>query len=867
MGRFILLTWPLAVTRLVLLAAPLVAALTTLSGETLAAACALLAWCVPLSQCLADAAPRDDGIGADLVVLGLVAVRTMQALQFGGQEASLDQVWLLPVCAGLLHLCMLHLDRDSAPGETPTRSYDRRWLALIAAVQATGAAGLAMTRFADDDLISVALVAADLLLGVLLLLLLRTWTGVGWHGGSWSVLAWLYLEACAIVLSADATELTVRVAVLVATGLLLVGAASSGEGTRVRRVAQGVVNVVQAAVDVVGSLVGTTLVFQLVVLVAGVVMATSLTDVWYRSHLDFPDSIASKARVGMSFIDGPARWVYEFTSDPDFQESIGIVLPEIGAIRGTIFRVVRSAYRPLKRAAAGADYDFVPSESFLSLVAMVPVAVVWFATVIQVFPHGAMFAQSQWFWGAGSAALMASMAVVHIASDTVVTAWKFGLEGSTLERTYTSVGWYAVVAQAAMVGACIGMFVVLAERTRSPPPPPRVATGARFSVRQKARDVIGFFQSPALVLTVLAAFLIAITAMSAGVAPIESVRFVRIDTGKPDWLVSTKVDKLTVLIARFILHLNPKVRLVIFLVAIRNYILKKLGCWGCICLADVKGFFEDVGDTLGFRRRLLAMHSQQQQQQQQHTNTSSHQRRIFNVLDDSRDFIDSLDNSCDAKCDGQRICLSDVVDDYMVKVSEMVLEGLMYAVDQAVQLIRKIVPQLDELIRIIEQLGEIDGYLDYDLLALPEVDVRLDLDFLSLSMPGFFGVPSMPRITVGTLATLLLLVAGAFLAYRIGVLLPVARGAARAVEISIISGIFAALAAAFVLAYGVREIVRGEGYDTAVEWKQSASVYGLALVLLLAALFMRVGETGLQLTKMQPPVRAGEKARLLPTKS
>lgn len=822
----LLLKWPLVVTRLALLATPLLAATYSLDAEAapLAVAGVLAAWALPMSQALpVDAEPRHDGILADVLVLLLVGVRTLQGLQQASLDTTRDWVWLAPLLVALLHTCLIHIDQETEG--TPV--FDRRGLVLMMMVRAVCGAMLA---YLARDATSQILFAAETALGLVLVLQLRSVT----HAASDSVRALVYLDAAAFLVYED--DAWVLHAVLpVATGVLALVALHTHTAvyTRVQRVARVLVTPVRAALDGVCALLASPLPYEMAFLVSGIVLAASLNKVWYTSHSTFPDTIATPARVGKSFIDDYVRVFYEFTSDATFQRTIAIAVPEFGQLRGVVNRVVRTSYRPLRMAADGVSASFVPSESLAAIVCLVPIAVVWAATVIQVVPEGMAYVKSKWFWALGAVVSLVSFVQLHVASDTSVSLWNFVLDDIDYTRTYTQTGRIAVAAHLVLGAACVALFVLRAAQARRHGKP---RVGGRLIVN-KCRDVVTYLSGGALLLTAVAVLILVATASSTG-SPVESYRVVKYDTHlTPAWLVSTPIDKAGALITgsgMLTKLLTGDLRLAFLFAQLQRYIFQKLGCWGCVCLDTYIDFAED---TFGFVSDLNPFPSRRRLLEHKPTTThiGSHALRLprRRVLQDE-EYICTHDDTCDTK----RVCLSDVVNQYQEKILELAVLGLTTAAKLVAEQILARIPLVARLMDLLDRLNELDVYLDYDLFRLPEVRLGVRLGWTLPSLPK----PSLPTLSGALIVVLVCSVAGLFFAYQFGVLVPLLEAGVDAFEVSVIILVATTLMCAVTLVFFLRDELRAEGYDIRVTWHANVYAYGVAFGLLVVALFLRIGE-------------------------
>ena len=880
-----LLRWPLAGVRAALLVAPLIAAWSTLgAGDPLVLVAVLAMWAWPMSHCLAEASERrrTDDFGVDLLVLGCVGAKTLLALDASNEAPTTDTVWLLPLGLALVHLLLVHIaqlddddddDASASSVRTVVQRYDRRWLGV--AFVCVVAPSIGAVLLADDvDVTRIILFAIDGVLSGAVVVALRDWQpdpgGDGaWAGGSVALLTLLALQAVAGgALATTDAERFVRLGGVACAGVATLRAAPTREdGNRVARF-------VRMLVGLVARVVGTTLPYQLCVLVAGAALFAFAGDAWYTTSVVFPETLRDLAELGLRLV-GIAGIFYEFTNDPDFQNTILIALPELAALRGALFRIILQAYPSLLQGKEGAHDVFTPIDSAVALASLVVLFVAWLCVVVQVFPGGGTFVRSPVFWGVGFVASGVSLAAVHTAGDLSVAFWSFVFEDAVLTRTYTRAGRFALAAQLVFCAACLGACLVASERRLQSETQVVVRTGHKLRVGHKLRGGVGEQRNsasaslgrklcdgarqlatavtrPSFVIAVVGVFILVLAAMSYG-SPVQSydLRTLSATRARPTWLVATRNDAIGVLPMTSLTKMlgGSEMRLVVLGNALVLYGLEKLGCWGCICLpipslSDLQGLGEDIGDAITsfgglFRRRRLL----------EHRGDTTHTGRLAVVatMPHRRRLAGLFGNTCTPPpCGGglTRVCVSDVVTTIVREITELSQKGIALALEYAVRLIIELIPNADFLDDIMSQLDQLDAIAGFALTDMPEVRIGMrPLKMLTAALPDAPSWPRVPTVTVATLLTLLVLALGAFIAYRVGVLMPVARAARRSVELTIVIGVATVLAGALALALGVRKELEVHGKALHVEWyMERVYAYGLGGALLVVALVLSLDE-------------------------
>lgn len=858
-----LLRLPLAGLKLSLLTLPLVATVFTIS-DTLAAACILLMWGgTQMTRALADGS--GEGIVSDTLLLGVVAVKTLQILQLSNGDASRDPIWLAPVAMALL----LHSFLNLTESEPPSKQVIYRYNTLN--VLSLGASLLAI----NIELNELALTLADSLVTLLFLVSLVQWRGpAGWAGGSDALLSYFFVQGCMIPLSDDKLY---RSLMLVIAVLLSVSAKVRVEPlprppffVAVRTLLGEILTM---PVDLVGRLVSSVLPYQILMLASFSVLVVSILsdEAWYETKVTFPPAVRRFCVLSLDVVDLIIKPWFRFTNQADFQNTILLALPELASLRSSIFRILAPVHLPLTQCKDGKVFLFFPGEDLLGVISLLPQAAMALATFAQVFPEGGVFVRNRWFWAVGAVSGMASLVVMHLTADASTVFWYLILDKSTYLRRYTMTGQYALVAQLVFCGASLGMFVVtsqiksieqrLLERSR---PPEEAAPGIRVYARQLFR----FLTAPNLVLMLVAAFMLAVVIGSTG-SPVQKFEVTKVVVTKPDWLISTPNDKIAALgIGSLSVMLNPKARIAALVVALTKYALEQLGCWGCLCLpipslGELKGFgndvangFKSIGRALGFRRLL--------EHKLDSTNLGS--RSVSRVLL-------ATERCPKQSCSKTQICVSDVVSDIVEQLVKIAQIGPKFAMDLVVEQILKRIPNFGVIDSLMKELHKLDDLIDFELLDLPDVDFSFQTRWLTFDI-GFlmlFQLPSLPTPGTVTLDSLLiaaaLFVIAAVVVYQLGLLVPLVKSTWLAFQLSAACILLSGVAGATVFVMLIRQQIRLEGYQDKITWGGNAYLYAIVLGLMLLSLVLTVGEQQDELLTLlrKKVAEPEEKIKLLPS--
>ncbi|MDO9175986.1 MAG: hypothetical protein Q7V62_14355, partial [Actinomycetota bacterium] len=254
---------------------------------------------------------------------------------------------------------------------------------------------------------------------------------------------------------------------------------------------------------------------------------------------------------------------------------------------------------------------------------------------------------------------------------------------------------------------------------------------------------------------------------------------------------------------------------------------------------DAGDAFESFGSSLGSLRRLLEHHPEQTR-----LGTRAVARRLLASY--------TLPQCEKPSCDQTQICIADVVRDVIKLVTSLAEEGLRLGIQAVFAFLRLILGDvLDEIERLLRALLDIDALPD---IADPFASVELNLGMrwprvFAFALPA---APSLPSLAVSWTTVVLVLVvlaAGLFLAYRIGVLVPLLDAATQSLKLAVVAGAASLLVALTVVLYQLRSELRAQGYELEWEWQASAQVYAMCGALLVIALMQAIVEDGFALGK------------------
>jgi len=985
LGRFFvwtpLLAWALPLLRICLLVSPLLAAAATMEhDQTVALLMVMAIWSYVMGQALV-LQPRERteaGVTVDMVTHVLVAIKTLQVLHFA--DARSMSTWLAPTLLALLYALLLHLDaeRNSREEDELDDFYKDATTPLLAVPFSTAlslvltlvASGLATTfAGADGGTPSThgVLVLIEMLLGCgLVYCMTELRTGVD------TLLPWLLFQACTLPLYADSvdTELAFAIQLMALAGVFMqaMSAASVGRGGGACAVCVRIWDTIETITGLVRLVLGSAIVYQIVVIVCLAVLTSTMNESWYTTHAMFPKPLRRICDLGLDFIDTVIRVIYEFTTDESVQRILLLAAPQVGMVRATVYRTLQPSYKWIVMGAEGVRHDMVPTKNLLALVAFcIGPVLAALGSVVQVFEDGVVFARSRWFWAAACFGSLLFCFVTQLTAGAPVTLISFVFQDSEYTRVYSDAGQYALMAQGVLIAACLALFLVRSQpasaeeereedaeeqrderqrlitefgRERQGRVGARPATlvnqvapsSSVFASAPPAREskndegiassVTRFLTAPSLLLTVTAVFFILMVTVGAG-SPIKTFDVKKVPLDTPKWLVSTTIDKagsfassiINILIDAF----GPEARLALIFVAMIDLLQKKLGCFACFCvelpdpddlnpmnwgrrrllaIAPDVGFNETLldpvvtlfadyqrdGATFDLPPPLLPIHVPPPSSSAlavvppltsplngtrdayDFGGASTHARRLLGSIDWTFDAENPCSGKGEGSCSGVSVCVSDIfkiVAPFARIIEQLVMVGLTHAVKFVIKNILNKIPVISLVDKMFSQFHGLDAFIGFGLFDMPDFasfSFNFKLFGLDLGILPNFRLPAVRSPDLGTLVLLLVAVALiAFVAWRLGVLKPLASTAFAGITMACILAVVSFAISVCILAYLLVAELRVYGYDVIITLSDQAYLYFIPAFLLLLAAFLKIGEaSALELRNR----RARRKARL-----
>lgn len=894
MAPSVLLRWPLVALRATVFGAPLLCTFACLGARNPLASLVLVAiWMVPIGQALsASGSPlHHAGIVGDTCLILQVAVSTVSVLVQAQADAQNESVWLLPLLAyvGLTGFTQLDIDEEDEKDTYKTIAYSRSWwmlLFLVVVVSLSLDAFFLAPSDAEATVGGMSLLASVALMVCVLVFQDQESTQT-WQGGSTLVLCWAFLQACPLPLM-DEHRQAVRLTALAMVLVAALGMATPFEASRalpqpVYRFSvlgppiAGAWRVIQTAGTLV-ALVCTDLTLYMVVATCSLAVLVQLqSSVWYTAHVGMPDFVHGVGNVALVFIDRIVGEFYKFTNQSSFQKHFSIIVAELSALRGIIFRVISTAYPHLLIARDGKTATITPLGNMPSMVVLCAgPGVVAMGLLVQVFPTGKGFVRSKWFWAYGVFMLVLYIGVTHVLPGTVVTLFHFIFEDTEYTRNYTSDGWKATVAQCALGASCLGAFLVTGHADRVAAEAAAVsAAGGRPRRRPGlVTRSFDFITSPAFVIAALGICIIVLTALSSG-SPFRAIDVERVHPPRPEWLISTDLDKVGPTAGKLLEAISPHVKMALLIDSMLDFGIEQMKCWTCFCLDSVLDVGKSISGAFGLRRRLLAI------------DDLIYEFNEGNLTYTGRSLLQSDGNifgiQCNnhAPCRTTNICLLEKIDDVRSKVRPMILDGMRWATEFILKLLLKGVAGIADFMDHMLELPNINQYLDFDLFD-PKFG-RLEFSFrvssplgldLDLGVLPKFKLPSfdlcLSRAALIALAALL----AAFLAllYYVGVLEAVVEQTLVALELLIVVNVLSLSICLVCLAYMLREAMRELGFLVHVTFSPTNIYwYSLGCLLLLVAAFLRISNTNITEVRaavnlVRTPARAKQHRPLLVVK-
>lgn len=768
-----LFAWPLAALRLGVYAGALICTGRSFSNAPLAALCLLSVWGIILERVLGEPSQLDHTILTEHALTLVVLVKTMATLDEYSDGRD-NAFWILPLVLAVIYTAYTRFFFPSKPLKEGITYRGFFLLAMAISIASTGAVmaiDIYQTTGAGSSFI---LSLADTAIGIAFIYSLSDWKSSlaerTWGGGSGALLAWLFVQAVTLPLLSFQDQM-IKLLVLVVIGVLAIAGQSDSD------IFGFPMETGRAVIQLARSTASSPLIYQGVVVISLAILVQGLTQPWYITHVDFPSSIQSKCKTGIAFTEDVAKPFYEFTSDPDFQ-GVVLAIPELGALRGAVFRVLSKAYAPMLSGKNGVEQSFVPSESLSALLTIAPMLSVAGATMLQVFPQGALFPRSKWFWAVGAVSGFLFLSITQLVSDVSVTLWYFLFEGSTHTRVYTPTGEYALLASVAFIVGCIGLYVIRGHEEREIIELERKKQGLEQNI---VVSLINYATSPGTVVLGMGVILVVLAISMGQGSPIDMPTLSKIPSGRPDWLVSTPADTVTGLgLTNLVKLLSPQVRLALIAQSLIIYALEKLDGWTCIEF-DIGIYSEDI-------------------------------------------------------------CVSDIVKDIIEELVDIALKGMEVATEIMIDNVLSKIPFFSELEFYLGGLLNIDDWLDFDLFDFPELNLgRFGIGFSLVLIPEF-NLPSALAPRLLALPMLLVMGLGLIVAWQLSLLKPLALSLKMSFELFVVGVISGFVCSLVVFVYLVKSELKTLGWNLGIPFRSSVYVYGVALALFMLALFLTVGE-------------------------
>lgn len=864
------LVWPLALSRLALFASPMLVAWRTLDAGGPREA-VLAAWAIYMVSALdidvltdSSVAHTPQHLASEYMLTFCIVTRTLWGLQVGGRDAAQEMLWMIPIMIAIGHMAMIQVIKSANSEDSidvePSRPNAQLLISLMVWRMGMGLWVLIEDGSNTGTSEQFILHTLELVLSIgVIFVQIRS----DQHD---SLLQLAYLDFVALPLIGASSARTIQLLMAIGSVIIVLLSISAGAIKPGMSRSQRIIAIARDVSDVFVRILTSPRIFQAAYLIAGVIVLTSCNEAWYQSHTDFPAIIRVPARIARLFIDEVVRRVYEFTSQKDFQILTVLAAPQFSAFRGLIFRALNLGYRIIVLAADGASLIYTPWDgSVLSLACIGLMAFGWLATSLQVLPDGAAYMRSKWFWGFNTIVSMGSLFIMHFAADTAIMAWSCVFKESSHERTYTDVGRTALYGHIALTASCIVMFVLRVMESRKP-----AFVGARLTfvetIRLNVMKVVDYLTKPSVLVAIGGVFIFAIGVGSYG-SPVASYELVSISTGAPDWLVSTDFDKVAIFGSGLIDLLPSEVKLVQIALMMGPYLLRQLGCWGCVCLDSIMDVVDSIGGAIGGifgrRRRLLEHRAGSTNFGLRALRLPKGHRRKLHAFFDDLDDLDSCDS--DDSCD-TRICLSDTVKDFLKKVIDAGLKGIEWCIKTIWNKVLSLIPGVGDLIRLFDKLIDLDDLMDFSLFDIDNIDLGLRFNIFD----GLLNIPDLPSwndIAVAMAFVVASLAFGVFGAYHMGILSPLVDAGIASLEVTVVAGAITLIATLLCMVYGIRELLRSEAKDLDITWNNGIYVYATAGVVWLVALLLRIGQDDLalvqQVRRATKKKKKGERVELL----
>lgn len=851
-----LLTWPLIALRLALVGGVPLLTLVTIPSNALAAVCLVAAWAPQLAAAFTP--PQGRGVVADMLLLGLTCVQTQRVLLAFCTDASLDLYWLVPVEAAALYTSLRHLAGAApfAPAAgllAPTATYSESWLrALLAVVVLTTAAMCYVAGSAG----AAALLCVEGAIGASLVLYVWHYAAasMAWSGGSSILLLYLYMRLSTLALESWPVACAGLASTALA-GLVAIGAVRSNSTRFARFLA-----LLAAPLEAAHMLLTSRDVYQIAIVACATVVAHSAGQPWFDSLMVFPPLLHQICYDAKYVIDTFVQPFYVITSDPDFQRTVEVALPQVATVRGSVYRVINQAYFPLTECSSGKSYRAVPLDDVMSFLSFLPPLATLAAMAAQLFPGGGAFVAAPWFWAVSLLGGAACTAVCHVASDASSLFWHSLFPSSAYTRVYTDAGAHALVAQLAFVACTLALFLLasradvaaadVAPAQAAWQPPDRWHSSSRdqpelapmlpaTAARGVLEDVLKRATRAAWLRASTICFalsVLALVALATQSGPIRSLSIAKNTTRQPDWVVLTPIDRVQAIAGGVEgMLLGDELRLVLLANMIALYGVGELRCITCICidLAAIKRGWDSFTGLFHVRRLL------------EHKPDSTHTgARSLAAADDT--VIGSIQTAMDIllaprcakpSCGLTQICVFDMVLTLVKTVVDLLMTAIQFVSRLLIHEVVMRIPFAHVLDLAISRIEDVAAYVEFELLDHAGFPVTFGFDshLLSVARPSFASVSPLVWLAVALAAAcavyVLFFASGGYSA-----------SAAAGLELSASAAAASAASAAFVVARTVSALLREEGYDVRVEWGDNVHAYAIAGCGLLLAVCLRLSE-------------------------
>jgi hypothetical protein len=450
-------------------------------GENLAIAVALTGtWALAFYLVLNYEATQTVGIVNEMIMVALVGCKTVFALDqiADPTDSMLDstRLWYIPIYALIFYLALGHVlfnwieDRPLPDATITYRTSYAISITTLAVAFAMVPLGLELDYHLTS--ISGVIIIIETGLFVLLMFLLVAYqeheTDDVWQGGSLMLLQWLALQVVTLPLGSPiyvVSQIVMLIAV-VAFAILMTRDVGPEEPPAVNRFIvalpfKGAWALLLALAELTKTVLSSVRTYQVSILFNFTVILGTMNKPWFYTHCHFPQGIRKICEVALFLIDDVVSIFYKYTNRPDIQNILKMAGQAIGGVRATAYNVITPIYKWLVRGQVGVEHTYIPTDSMLSLLAfLIGPCLACAGVLVQVFPQGAMFARSRWFWAVcffGNVLFFLASTVVPGVEVTVVHTV---FPKSEYERSYSSNGQAAYISEALLALSCIVLFMI-----------------------------------------------------------------------------------------------------------------------------------------------------------------------------------------------------------------------------------------------------------------------------------------------------------------------------------------------------------------------------------------------------------------------